>query len=194
MESENPPQIGRRVIVYGGGNTAVDVARTAKRLGATDTVLIYRRTRERMGAHDFEVREALEEGVQMKWLSTIREAGEKTFVVEKMRLDDSGFPQPTGEVETIEADSLILALGQNVDLSFLRNVSGLEFEDGEVKVDTMMMTGHPGVFAGGDMVPCERTVTVAAGHGFKAAACMDAYLHKAEYAGASNPELAYSTS
>ena len=190
MESENPPQIGRRVIIYGGGNTAVDVARTAKRLGATDTVLIYRRTRERMGAHDFEVREALEEGVQMKWLSTIREAGEKTFVVEKMRLDDSGFPQPTGEVETIEADSLILALGQNVDLSFLRNVSGLEFEDGEVKVDAMMMTGHPGVFAGGDMVPCERTVTVAAGHGFKAAACMDAYLHKAEYAGASNPELA----
>ena len=190
MESENPPQIGRRVIVYGGGNTAIDVARTAKRLGATDTLLIYRRTRERMSAHDFEVREALEEGVQMKWLSTIREAGEKTFVVEKMRLDDSGFPQPTGEVETIEADSLILALGQDVDLSFLRNVRGLEFEDGEVKVNAMMMTGHPGVFAGGDMVPCERTVTVAAGHGRKAAACIDTYLRKTQHPVPSKHELA----
>ena len=190
MESENPPQIGRRVIVYGGGNTAIDVARTAKRLGATDTLLIYRRTRERMSAHDFEVREALEEGVQMKWLSTIREAGEKTFVVEKMRLDDSGFPQPTGEVETIEADSLILALGQDVDLSFLRNVRGLEFEDGEVKVNGMMMTGHPGVFAGGDMVPCERTVTVAAGHGRKAAACIDTYLRKTQHPVPSKHELA----
>ena len=190
MESENPPQIGRRVIVYGGGNTAIDVARTAKRLGATDTLLIYRRTRQRMSAHDFEVREALEEGVQMKWLSTIREAGEKTFVVEKMRLDDSGFPQPTGEVEIIEADSLILALGQDVDLSFLRNVRGLEFEDGEVKVNGMMMTGHPGVFAGGDMVPCERTVTVAAGHGRKAAACIDTYLRKTQHPVPSKHELA----
>ncbi len=190
MESENPPQIGRRVIVYGGGNTAIDVARTAKRLGATDTLLIYRRTRQTMSAHDFEVREALEEGVRMKWLSTIREAGEKTFVVEKMRLDDSGFPQATGEVETIEADSLILALGQDVDLSFLRNVSGLEFEDGEVKVNAMMMTGHPGVFAGGDMVPCERTVTIAAGHGRKAAACIDTYLRKTQHPVLSTHELA----
>ena len=190
MESENPPQIGRRVIVYGGGNTAIDVARTAKRLGATDTLLIYRRTRQRMSAHDFEVREALEEGVRMKWLSTIREAGEKTFVVEKMRLDDSGFPQPTGEVEIIEADSLILALGQDVDLSFLRNVRGLEFEDGEVKVNAMMMTGHPGVFAGGDMVPCERTVTIAAGHGRKAAACIDTYLRKTQHPVLSKHELA----
>jgi 2-oxoacid:acceptor oxidoreductase delta subunit (pyruvate/2-ketoisovalerate family) len=181
MENENPPQIGRRVIVYGGGNTAIDVARTAKRLGATDTLLIYRRTRERMSAHDFEVREALEEGIQMKWLSTIREAGEKTLTVEKMRLDDSGFPQPTGELETIEADSLILAVGQDVDLSFLRNVKGLEFEDGEVEVNGMMMTGCPGVFAGGDMVPCERTVTVAAGHGRRAAACIDVYLGRVNY-------------
>ena len=190
MESENPPQIGRRVIVYGGGNTAIDVARTARRLGATDTLLIYRRTRERMSAHDFEVREALEEGVQMKWLSTVREAGEKTFVVEKMQLDASGFPQPTGEVETIEADSLILALGQDVDLSFLRNVNGLEFEDGEVKVNGTMMTGHPGVFAGGDMVPCERTVTVAAGHGRKAAACIDTYLRGTDHLVSTTHELA----
>jgi 2-oxoacid:acceptor oxidoreductase delta subunit (pyruvate/2-ketoisovalerate family) len=188
-EKGNPPQIGRRVIVYGGGNTAIDVARTARRLGATDTLLIYRRTRERMTAHDFEVREAIEEGVRMQWLSTIRAAGENTFVVEKMRLDDSGFPQPTGEMESIEADSLILALGQDVDLSFLQNVTGLEVKDGEVEVDGMMMTGHPGVFAGGDMVPCERTVTVAAGHGRKAAVCIDAYLRNTQPAVPSEQEL-----
>ena len=60
--------LGRRVVVYGGGNTAIDVARTAKRLGATEAVIVYRRTRERMPAHDFEVEEALEEGVLVKWL------------------------------------------------------------------------------------------------------------------------------
>ena len=63
--------LGRRVVVYGGGNTALDVARTAKRLGATEAIIVYRRTREKMPAHDFEVEEALEEGVLIKWLSTI---------------------------------------------------------------------------------------------------------------------------
>jgi len=71
MEGKQPPMLGRRVIVYGGGNTAMDAARTAKRLGATDAVVVYRRTRDRMPAHDFEVEEALDEGVTMKWLSTI---------------------------------------------------------------------------------------------------------------------------
>ena len=64
------PLLGRRVVVYGGGNTAMDVARTARRLGAEEAVVVYRRTRDRMPAHDFEVEEALEEGVLMKWLST----------------------------------------------------------------------------------------------------------------------------
>ena len=72
MEGEEKPQLGRRVVVYGGGDTAMDVARTAKRLGATDAVVVYRRTRERMPAHDFEVEEAAEEGVMMKWLSTVK--------------------------------------------------------------------------------------------------------------------------
>src|SRR6185369_8296802 len=63
MEGEDKPMLGRRVVVYGGGNTAIDVARTAKRLGATEAVIVYRRTREKMPAHDFEVEEALQEGV-----------------------------------------------------------------------------------------------------------------------------------
>lgn len=176
METGERPKLGRRVLIYGGGNTALDVARTAKRLGASEAVIVYRRTREKMPAHDFEVQEALEEGIQIKWLSTIKEAGETSFTVEKMKLDETGFPQPTGEFETIEADSLVLALGQDVDLSFLRDVRGLQIADGVVRVDKKMMTGCPGVFAGGDMVPSERTVTVAVGHGKKAARNIDAYL------------------
>jgi len=181
MESQTQPMLGRRVVVYGGGNTALDVARTAKRLGATEAVIVYRRTRERMPAHDFEVEEALEEGVMVKWLSTIKQAaldgagGELT--IEKMVLDAKGNPQPTGEFETLAADSLVLALGQDVDLSLLNGVPGLEVKDGVVQVDPgTMMTGRAGLFAGGDMVPAERNVTVAVGHGKKAARHIDAWL------------------
>ncbi len=181
MEGEDKPLLGRRVVVYGGGNTAIDVARTARRLGAEEAVIVYRRTRDHMPAHDFEVEEALEEGVMMKWLSTIKnvEAGEIT--VEKMALDDKGFPQPTGEYETLEADSVVLALGQDVDLSLLEGVPGLEVKDRVVQVGPNMMTGVPGIFAGGDMAPSERTVTVAVGHGKKAARHIDAWLRHAAY-------------
>ena len=180
MEGEEPPQLGRRVVVYGGGNTAIDAARTAKRLGAEEAIIVYRRTRERMPAHDFEVEEALEEGVLMKWLSTITNVDGGKLVVEQMELDETGFPQPTGQLEELEADSLVLALGQETDLSFVDGVPGLEIEDGVVSVDETMMTGYPGIFAGGDMVPAERTVTVAVGHGKQAARHIDAWLRSAE--------------
>jgi 2-oxoacid:acceptor oxidoreductase delta subunit (pyruvate/2-ketoisovalerate family) len=190
MEGEDKPLLGRRVAIYGGGNTALDVARTAKRLGATEAIIVYRRTRDRMPAHDFEVEEALEEGVMMKWLSTIKRMEDGVLTVEKMKLDEKGFPQPTGEFETLEADSLILALGQDVDLSLLDGVSGLAIKDGVVQVGPNMMTGHPGVFAGGDMVPCERTVTVGVGHGKKAARHVDAWLRGATYTASDKHELA----
>ncbi len=177
MEGEDQPMLGRKVVVYGGGNTAIDVARTAKRLGATEAIIVYRRTREKMPAHDFEVEEALEEGVMVKWLSTIKNAGDGALTIEKMKLDEKGNPQPTGEFETLEADSVVLALGQDVDLSLLEGVSGLEVKDGVVQVNPQtMMTGHPGLFAGGDMVPADRNVTVAIGHGKKAARNIDAWL------------------
>ena len=84
-----------------------------------------------MPAHDFEVEEALEEGIMMKWLSTIKNGCEGgSITVEKMELDEKGFPQPTGEFETLEADSVVLALGQDVDLSLLDGVPGLEVKDG----------------------------------------------------------------
>ncbi|MBI5105746.1 MAG: FAD-dependent oxidoreductase [Solirubrobacterales bacterium] len=90
MEGEDKPMLGRRVVVYGGGNTAVDMARTARRLGATEAIIVYRRTREKMPAHDLEIEEALQEGVMVKWLSTIRAAGDGALTIEKMRLDDKG--------------------------------------------------------------------------------------------------------
>ena len=138
-------------------------------------------TRDHMPAHDFEVEEALEEGVLMKWLSTVKQADGGKLVLEKMELDESGFPQPTGEVEELEADSLVLALGQETDLSLLDGVPGIAVDDGVVQVDERMMTGHEGVFAGGDMVPAERTVTVGIGHGKQAARNIDGWLRGEPY-------------
>jgi len=189
--AEEPPQLGRRVIVYGGGNTAMDVARTAKRLGVKESMIVYRRSRKEMPAHEFEAAEAEEEGVMIHWLRTIKQIDEAGFQVEKMEIDENGRPQPTGEFETIEADTLILALGQDVDTSFLEKVPGLEIaRDGVVDVDNHMMTGRPGLFAGGDMVPAERTVTVAVGHGKKAARNIHAWLSGEEHRPAGKHEIA----
>ncbi|MGO9427391.1 NAD(P)-binding protein [Rhodoblastus sp.] len=190
MEGEEKPLLGRRVVVYGGGNTALDMARTARRLGATEALIVYRRTREKMPAHDSEIEEALEEGVLMKWLSTIKNIEAGSITVEKMALDEKGFPQPTGEFETLEADSVVLALGQDVDLSLLAGVEGLEMKNGVVQVGANMMTGATGIFAGGDMVPSERTVTVAFGHGKLAARNIDAFLRGDAYVHPPEHELA----
>jgi NADPH-dependent glutamate synthase beta subunit-like oxidoreductase len=190
MEGEERPLLGRRVVIYGGGNTAMDAARTAKRLGASEAIVVYRRNRDRMPAHDFEVEEAIEEGVLMKWLSTIKHVEGGKLLLEKMELDETGFPQPTGETEELEADSLVLALGQDADLSLLDNVPGLAITDGVVVVDERMMTGHEGIFAGGDMVPAERTVTVGIGHGKQAARNIDTWLRGERFVHAPVPELA----
>ncbi len=189
-DDSDQPLLGRRVLIYGGGNTAMDAARSAKRMGASEAIVVYRRTREKMPAHDFEFQEAMEEGITFKWLTTIKAEAAGTFTVEKMELDNNGKPQPTGEFDEIKADACVLALGQDVDLSFLSSVKGLEVVDGVVKVSTQMMTGAPGVFAGGDMVPAERTITVAVGHGKKAARCIDAYLKGTDYAPAPKHEVA----
>jgi 2-oxoacid:acceptor oxidoreductase delta subunit (pyruvate/2-ketoisovalerate family) len=190
IEDGSPPMLGRRVAVYGGGNTAMDAARTARRLGAAEAVVVYRRTRDRMPAHDIEVAEALEEGVTMRWLSTVAHAGDGKLVIEKMRLDETGFPQPTGEFEELTADCLVLALGQDADLAVLEGVPGVTFSGGTVDVGADLMTGHQGIFAGGDMVPAERTVTVAIGHGKKAARNIDAWLRGIRLEPAPRPALA----
>ena len=181
MEGEEKPMLGRKVVIYGGGNTAIDAARTAKRLGAEEAVIVYRRNRDRMPAHDSEVREAEEEGVMMRWLSTIKHIDGGKLTVEKMELDENGFPQPTGEFEELGADSVVMALGQESDLGLVERARDIEIKKGVVQVNSQMMTGRHGVFAGGDMVPSERTVTVAIGHGKKAARYIDAFLHGTEY-------------
>ena len=186
------PQLGRRVVVYGGGNTAMDAARTARRLGAKETLIVYRRDRAHMPAHGFEADEALEEGVKIHWLTTIREIVGPTLKVERMTLDDKGRPQPTGEFDTLEADAVVLALGQVSDSAFLRGVPGIVVKpDGVVEVDRHMMTGHPGLFAGGDMVPSERTVTVATGHGKLAARNVDAWLRGGQYDAPAPPPVVH---
>ena len=173
------PVIGRRVAVYGGGNTAMDAARVARRLGAQETLIVYRRTRAQMPAHEEEAADAEQEGVRINWLRTITAVQGEHLQVEVMELDETGFPRPTGRFETLAADTVILALGQNAETAFLQGVPGVEVEqDGTVRVSSSLMTGCPGVFAGGDMVPSERTVTVGVGHGKKAARNIDAWLHE----------------
>ncbi|MDH4088008.1 MAG: NAD(P)-binding protein, partial [Nitrospira sp.] len=181
MASASAIKLGRRVAVYGGGNTAIDVARTAERLGA-EPVIIYRRDEAHAPSFKEEIAEAREEGVQFQWLRRIAKADEAELTVEVMELDEHGTPRPTSRFETIEADTVVLALGQKADTGFLRNMTGACLrDDGTVEVDEQMMTGHPGLFAGGDMVPGEQSVSMATGHGKLAARHIDAYLRGIRY-------------
>jgi NADPH-dependent glutamate synthase beta subunit-like oxidoreductase len=191
VASGERPVIGRRVAVYGGGNTAMDAARVARRLGADETLVVYRRTRAQMPAHAEEAADAESEGVRINWLRTITAFDGPELTVEVMELDEGGRPHPTGRFETLAADTVILALGQETDSEFLRRVPGVEMTaDGTVAVSEAMMTGARGVFAGGDMVPAERTVTVGVGHGKKAARHVDAYLRSAAYQAAPKHDVA----
>jgi len=185
------PAIGRRVAVYGGGNTAMDAARTAKRLGAEDALIVYRRTRDQMPAHAEEADEAEREGVRINWLRTIQAFDGPGLTVEVMRLDETGRPVGTGRTETLAADTVILALGQRAETAFLHALPGVAFTaDGTVVVSPSFMTGCPGVFAGGDVIPAERTVTVGVGHGKKAAAHIDAYLRSSAFTPPAGPAVA----
>jgi formate dehydrogenase (NADP+) beta subunit len=143
-----------------------------------------------MQAHAFEAEEAEAEGIKIKWLTSIREIGDGELKIEIMALDQQGKPQPTGRFETLKADSVVLALGQKSESDFLKKVPGIAFKpDGTVVVAADMMTGAPGVFAGGDLVPGDRTVTSAVGHGKKAARNIDGWLRNGQPAGASTQPI-----
>jgi 2-oxoacid:acceptor oxidoreductase delta subunit (pyruvate/2-ketoisovalerate family) len=176
VANDDPPLLGRRVVVYGGGDTAFDAARTARRLGATDAVIVYRRNRDRMGASGEELEQALGEGITVRWLSTVNRFEGEKMVLEKMVLNAEGFPEPTGEFEELDADALVLALGQDTDLSLLDRAPGVHIQNGVVTVEASMMAGSSGIFAGGDAVPADRTATVAVGHGKKAAHGIDDFV------------------
>ncbi len=172
--------LGGKVVIYGGGNVAMDVARSAVRLGAAVQMVVLE-SREQMPAHDFEVKEALEEGCQIQPLRAIKNAIDQTISLVEMALDVQGKPQPTGRFESLQADTVVLAIGQEVETHLVEGIDGVSVRDGVVEIDEHMMTGHQGVFAGGDMVPSDRTMTSAIGHGKKAARHIDAWLRGETY-------------
>jgi formate dehydrogenase (NADP+) beta subunit len=183
VEQGHAPKLGRVVGIVGAGNTAVDVARVARRLGAEEAVLIYRSDRQHMRAHPQEATEAFAEGVKVKWMSTVKQFGHDEVMVEQMEmLPDGKGTIGTGTYERLKADSLVLAVGEHSDLEFLKTLPGIKIGRGDVvEVDSHMSTGFPGVFAGGDMIGGARTMTAAVGHGKKAARNIDAWLRGEVY-------------
>ena len=178
VEQGHAPKLGRVVGIIGAGNTAVDAARVAKRLGAVEAIMIYRSDRKHMRAHPDEAAEAFAEGVKVKWMSTVKHFDSDEIMVEEMQmLPDGKGTIGTGKYERLKADSIVLAVGEHADVEFLKALPGVSIGRGDVvEVDARMQTGHPGVFAGGDMIGGARTMTAAVGHGKKAARNIDAWL------------------
>jgi formate dehydrogenase (NADP+) beta subunit len=191
VEKGRAPVLGRVVGIVGGGNTAMDAARVAKRLGAQEAVLIFRFDKAHLEAHPYEAMEAFAEGVKIKWLSTVKQFGQDEILVERMEMAPDGTGAvATGQFETLKADSLVLAVGQHSDVEFLKAVPGIRIGRGDViEVDTAMSTGHPGIFAGGDLIGGARTMTTAVGHGKKAARNIDAFLRGEIYVKPSKPPI-----
>jgi formate dehydrogenase major subunit len=181
-----PEPIGARVAVIGGGNTAMDAARTAVRLGAKKVMVLYRRTRDEMPAEDLEIHEAMEEGIEFNFLvapdSILEENGKVSAIrMQKMELgpvDSSGRRSPVpmpGKIETIEVDTIIAAIGQQVDMTGFSEVGASRWQTIAID-DNSFMTNLPGVFAGGDGVTGPGIAIAAVGQGKKAADVMDSYL------------------
>jgi NADH-quinone oxidoreductase subunit F len=185
IASNRIPNLGNKVIVIGGGNSALDSARSAVRLGK-DVTVVYRREKEDMPAFKEEVIEAEKEGVKFMFLAAPKSiAGDSkvtAIVVEKMSLGDfdkSGRkkPIPTGETVTIPCDNVIAAIGEQVDNNFLKDFELNVRQDGRVISDAFILqTNIPKVFAGGDVVSGASTVTEAMASGKKAAFSIDEFL------------------
>jgi 2-oxoacid:acceptor oxidoreductase delta subunit (pyruvate/2-ketoisovalerate family) len=190
VELEEPVALSGRVVVYGGGNTAIDVARSAIRLGALEVTVIVRESREQMPAHHAEIAEGLDEGIKLINLRQIKRIDDKTLTLEIMVPGEGRDLVRTGQLETLEADVLVQALGQTGDYAAFDQLPGLVVQDGAVQVGTEMMTGAVGVFAGGDMVPSARNVTAAIGQGKKAARHIDAFLRGEKYQPKPKAEIA----
>lgn len=179
-----PPQLGRRVLVVGGGNSAIDAARCAWRVGAEEVTILYRRTRNEMPASPYEVEEALREGVKIEFLVAPvrirgRDDGLEVEVI-RMRLgepDASGRARPEpvpGSEFTMACDHVIVAIGQQPDVP---EGFGLELaRSGTVKAGDDLATSVPGVFVAGDAATGPASVVEAVASGKKAAAAIDRYL------------------
>ena len=189
-ESDTPVLQGKKVAVIGGGNTAMDSVRTARRLGAERAMIVYRRSEEEMPARVEEVKHAKEEGVEFMTLhNPVEYIGDDRGRVKQMRLqkmelgepDASGRRRPVaieGAIDTIDVDEVIVSVGVSPNPLIPRAFSGLEVSKwGTIVVDQdTMRSALPDVYAGGDIVRGGATVILAMGDGRKAAAAMDASL------------------
>ncbi len=176
VELEESVALTGRVVVYGGGNTAIDVARSAIRLGALSVTVVVLEGREQMPAHHEEIKEGIEEGLKLINLRQIVRIDGKLLTLETMVANDSREFLHTGQMETLEADVLVQALGQSGEFSALAKLPGIVIQDGAVQVSAELVTGAAGVYAGGDMIPSQRNVTAAIGLGKRAARNIDAWL------------------
>lgn len=190
-DSDTPVPFGKNVAVIGGGNTAMDSVRTAKRLGAERAIIIYRRSEEEMPARLEEVKHAKEEGVEFMNLHNpieyiADELGRvKQVVLQKMRLgepDASGRRSPVpieGATETIDIDLAIVSIGVSPNPIVPSSIKGLELgRKGTISVGDDMQSSIPMIYAGGDIVRGGATVILAMGDGRRAAASMDAALQQ----------------
>jgi NADPH-dependent glutamate synthase beta subunit-like oxidoreductase/Pyruvate/2-oxoacid:ferredoxin oxidoreductase delta subunit len=176
--------LGDKIAIIGGGNTAIDVARSVIRLGKKATIL-YRRSKEEMPAFEEETEEALEEGVKIRYLvNPIRiQQNDRLQRLECLRMelgekDESGRRRPVPIPNSslfFEADNVIIAAGEEIEFSFLPK--GLEKREGIVLTERDGSTGIKGIFAGGDLTSNQRTVAHAIGSGKKAALAIDCYLN-----------------
>ena len=190
-DTDTPIHIGRRVMVVGGGNTAMDSCRTAKRLGAERVVIVYRRSEAEMPARIEEVKHAKEEGIEFLTLHNPIEyiadekGAVKQVVLQKMRLgepDASGRRRPEpipGATETLDIDMAIVAVGVSPNPIVPTSIQGLELgRKNTIVVNEAMQTNIPCIFAGGDIVRGGATVILAMGDGRRAASSMHEYLQK----------------
>jgi len=187
LKAATPPEVGSDVVVIGGGNTAIDVARESLRLGAERVTLVYRRTRAQMPAFAHEVLEAEDEGVRFQWLSDpVRFLGEyRLEAVECLLMtlgepDESGRRRPepiAGSEFTLPADTVVEAIGQRARSELAEQVHGLHFAHGELEVDPETgRTSNPRFFAGGDVVNGGNSVVEAVREGKQAARAIDRWL------------------
>lgn len=178
MKSNPSPFQRKKVVVYGGGKLALYLSRIIKRLGSEVSVY-FPGDKKMMPAYDYETEDALAEGVEVELYKSISKVLNHQIILEIMKVEKNK-AIGINEFETIDADVLILANRQEGDSGFLRAVTGIIInEDGTVTIDAQRMTGHEGIFAGGDMLPGEnRSSTIAIGHGKKAARYMDGYLRQ----------------
>lgn len=187
--ADTPIKVGKRAAIIGGGNVAMDAARTALRLGAEESYIVYRRSKEEIPARAEELEHAIEEGVQLKLLSSpIKYIGDENDVVTGMALqkyelgepDESGRRRPVaieGETEEMAIDTVIVAIGQGPNPILTNSTEGLELNKrGNIVADEKGQTSLPYVFAGGDIVTGAATVIKAMGAGKDAAVAIDAYL------------------